>query len=138
MNGSALRIFMLASVLAALSRSQAIDTVMFRDSGDAKRFTLIDQVADPQERHAFLKLYGARDPQKRRKLAEAFVLTYPQSWLLAQAYEIGAKACIDLEDYNEALRFGLQSLRLFPENPLLLVPLANVQRPGSSRKLGPV
>jgi len=127
MNGSSLRVFILASALAALSRSQGIDTVMFRDSTDTKRFTVIDQVADPRERRAFLKLYGARDPQKRRKLAEGFVLIYPQSWLLAQAYEIGAKACIDLEDYNQALRYGAQSLRLLPENPLLLVPLANVQ-----------
>ena len=127
MTGPALRIFALASALTALSHGQAIDTVMFRDAGDAKRFTVVDQIADPRERRTFLKLYDARDPQKRRKLAEAFVLTYPQSWLLAQAYEIGAKACIDLEDYNQALRYGLQSLRLFPENPLLLVPLANVQ-----------
>src|SRR5579859_6484586 len=111
MNGPALRVFLLASALAALSRSQGIDTVMLRDSNDAKRFTVIDQVADPQERRAFLKLYAVRAPQKRRKMAESFVLKYPQSWLLAQAYEIGAKACIDLEDYGQALRYGAQSLR---------------------------
>jgi len=109
-----------------LLRSQAIDTVMFRDSTQSKPFTIIDQVADPHERRAFLKLYRASDPQKRRVLAERFVEIYPQSWLLAQAYEIAAKSCIDLDDYGQALRFGSQSLRLFPENTLLLVPLANV------------
>jgi predicted CXXCH cytochrome family protein len=117
----------LAFTLAAVLRGQAIDTVLFRESTVTERFTIIDQVADPRERHAFLKLYGVREPQKRYKLAEEFVEKYPQSWLLAQAYEIGAKACIDLDDYAKALQLGSQSLRLFPENPLLLVPIANIQ-----------
>ncbi|HXI44663.1 MAG TPA: hypothetical protein VNH83_32055 [Bryobacteraceae bacterium] len=117
----------LAVGLAGVLRGQAIDTVLFRESTGIQRFTVIDQVADPQERRAFLKLYGAHEPQKRRKLAEEFVAKYPQSWLLAPAYEAGAKACIDLDDYATALRLGTQSLRLFPENPLLLVPLANIQ-----------
>ncbi len=127
MKGSVLGKLVLGLALAGLSRGQAIDTVLFRESSGTKRFTIIDQVADPQERRAFLKLYGAHEPPKRRKLAEEFVARHPQSWLLAQAYEIGAKACIDLDDYATALQLGAQSLRLFPENPLLLVPLANIQ-----------
>jgi len=121
------RVLLLSFMAAALSRGQELDTALFRENAVAERFTIIDQVANPMERRAFLKLYGAREPQRRRKLAEAFAESYPQSWLLAQAYEIAAKACIDLEDYASALRFGSQSLRLFPENPLLVVPLANVQ-----------
>jgi len=97
------------------------------ESSGTKRFTIIDQVADPQERRAFLRLYGAREPQKRRKLAEELVSKYPQSWLLVQSYEIGAKACIDLDDYAAGLELGAKSLRLFSENPLLLVPLANIR-----------
>jgi tetratricopeptide (TPR) repeat protein len=112
--------------MAVLVHGQAIDTVMFRDTTDAKRFTIIDQVDDPHERRAFLKLYRASDPQKRRALAEGFIEAYPQSWLLAQAYEIAAKSCIDLDDYGQAMQFGSESLGLFPENTLLLVPLANV------------
>jgi tetratricopeptide (TPR) repeat protein len=127
MNASALGVLVLGSALSALSRGQAIDTVMFRDSADAKPFTIIDQIENPQERRAFLKLYGARDPKQRHELAEAFVLNYPQSWLLAQAYEIDAKACIELNEYARAIPLGQQALRLFPENPVLLVPLANVQ-----------
>jgi predicted CXXCH cytochrome family protein len=127
MKGSALGMLMLGFALAGALRGQAIDTILFRESSGTKRFTIIDQLADPQERRAFLKLYGAHEPHKRRKLAEEFVAKYPQSWLLAQAYEIGAKACIDLDDYAAALKLGAQSLRLFPENPLLLVSLANVQ-----------
>lgn len=121
------RFFLVGAMLAVYLRGQSIDTVIFRGSAGAKRFTIIDQVADVKERRAFLKLYRASDAGKRRILAEAFVKSYPQSWLLAQAYEIAAKACIDLNDYAPALQFGSQSLRLFPENPLLLVPIANVQ-----------
>lgn len=127
MNGSALRVLMLGSALAALTRGQAIDTVTFRANADVKPFTIIDQIENSQERHAFLTLFSARDPKRRHELAEAFVLAYPQSWLLAQAYEIDAKAFIDLDNYAQAIQLGKQALRLFPENPLLLVPLANAQ-----------
>jgi predicted CXXCH cytochrome family protein len=127
MTGSLSNVLRLASALAALSFGQDIDTVLLRENAGPKRFTIIDQIADVKERRAFLELYGAREPRKRRKLAEDFVASYPQSWMLAQAYEIASKACMDLDDYDAAVQFGAQSLRLFPENPLLLVPLANVQ-----------
>jgi hypothetical protein len=108
----------------AWSSGQELDTALLREKA-AERSTIIDQVADARERRAFLKLYGAR--QKRYTLAETFLATYPQSCLLLQVYEIAAKASIDLRDYAAALRHGAQSLHLLPENPLLLVPLANVQ-----------
>jgi predicted CXXCH cytochrome family protein len=127
MRCSTVRGLVLASLLAALSRGQQLDTVLLREGTAKNPFTIIDQVAYSKERRAFLTLYHARDPQKRRKLAEAFVETHPQSWLLAQVYDLAAKACIDLDDYGPAQRFGSQSLRLLPENPLLLVPLANMQ-----------
>jgi predicted CXXCH cytochrome family protein len=47
--------------------------------------------------------------------------------LLAQAYEIAAKASLDMDDFAAVLEYGRKSLRLWPENPLLLVPMANVQ-----------
>src|SRR5579872_5261379 len=115
MKGSGLRILMLAPMLAAYSRSQELDTVLLRERSAPEQSTIIDQVSDPKERRAFLKLYDARDPQKRRSLAKAFLAGYPRSWLLAQVYEIASKACIDLEDYDEAVEFGLQSIRLLPE-----------------------
>jgi len=127
MKGSGLRILMLAPMLAANLRSQELDTVLLRERSAPEQSTIIDQVTDPKERRAFLKLYVARDPQKRRSLAKAFLAGYPRSWLLSQVYEIASKACIDLDDYEEAIPFGLQSIRLLPENPLLLVPLANAQ-----------
>jgi predicted CXXCH cytochrome family protein len=127
MSGKALRIVVLASGIAALSSAQGLDTVLLRENAGTQRFSIIDQIPDPKERHDFLKLYGAREPQRRRNLAESFIATHPQSWVLAQAYEIAAKACIDLNDDAPALQFSRESLRLLPENPLLLVPLAGVQ-----------
>jgi predicted CXXCH cytochrome family protein len=127
MTGSNVRGLFLVSALAISAFGQGLDTIIFREPAGTPRFTIIDQIADASERRAFLELYRARDPHQRRKLAEEFAASYPQSWMLAQVYEIASKACIDLEDYVSALRFGSQSLRLFPENPLLLVPVANVQ-----------
>lgn len=127
MKASRLWILMLAPMLADSLRSQELDTALFRERTVREQSTIIDQVSDPKERRAFLKLYEAHDPQKRRALAKAFLADYPRSWLLSEAYEIASKAGIDLEEYDEAIQFGSQSLRLLPENPLLLVPLANVQ-----------
>ena len=59
--------------------------------------------------------------------AEAFLTAYPQSWFLPQAYKIAAKAYIDLNDYPRALDHGKTALRFLPENPSLLIQLANVQ-----------
>src|ERR1700736_5487127 len=103
MAGAVKRVLVLSLMVTALSRGQELDTALFRENAGAERFTVIDQVANPMERRAFLKLYSEREPRTRRTLAEAFVETYPQSWLLAQAYEIAAKACIDLEDDTQAL-----------------------------------
>ncbi len=125
---AALRCFALLFFIAAGgSRSglaQELDTAI-RQQGES-RFTVMDEVQDPHEKGAFLKLYRAREPEERRRLADRFIETYPQSWLLGHAYEAAAKASIDLGSYGQAIQEAKQSLRLFPENPLLLVPLANV------------
>jgi predicted CXXCH cytochrome family protein len=82
---------------------------------------------DPREREAFAALMGESAPQRRRDLAEQFVATYPQSWMLEPAYEIASKASIALGDLPAALDYGARSLRLLPENPFLLLTLAEVQ-----------
>src|SRR5579862_8711086 len=82
---------------------------------------------DPREREAFAGVIGESDPRRRRELAARFTEAYPQSWMLEPAYEIAAKASIALGDLRAALDFGARSLRLLPENPFLLVPLADVQ-----------
>jgi tetratricopeptide (TPR) repeat protein len=105
--------------------AQEFDTVV--SSRNRKAFTLFDQVEDPRERAALLALFAQREAKERASLAEKFLGTFSRSWFLAQAYEIAAKAFIDLGDLDRALNYGDHSLRLLPENPLLLVPLANVQ-----------
>ena len=95
--------------------------------GHSGAASVLDQIQDPSERKAFEAMYRKLPPAGRREAGESFVRQFPQSWYLAQAWEIVAKACIDQEDYRCALDAGRASLRLQPENPLLLVPLSNVQ-----------
>ena len=110
---------------------QELDTAL-RSQGES-HFTVMDEIEDPRERADFLALYKARDPAQKHQLATQFILDYPQSWLLAQAYEAAAKSSIDLGELDRALVEGSFSLRLLPENPSLLVPLANVE---AQRKQG--
>ena len=104
--------------------AQELDTALRQQA--ESRFTVLDEIQDSRERAAFLKLYRTTKPEARLRLAEGFIETYPQSWLLGHAYEAAAKASIDLGSYDRAIQEAKQSLRLFPENTLLLVPLANV------------
>lgn len=119
----------LAVVLAlgtiATLRAQQSDTATFKN--DAQSFTILSEINDQHERDAFTAAYDATDPTKRHELAQAFINAYPQSWLLAQAYDLAARSSIDLAEYQRALDEGRFSLRLLPENSVLLVLIANVE-----------
>ena len=112
------------SISAGGALAQNTDTLVLENG---RTFTVIDQITDPVERDTLLKIYRARAPRARADLAEAFLKKYPQSWLLPEAYEIAAKAHIDLGELDLALQDGRASLQFLPESPLLLVPLANAQ-----------
>jgi len=114
-----------AAILAAVVSAQQIDTAIYRDQ--RRQFTFLDQFADPAERKALRGLYREADPAEQRRSAIVFLEAYPRSWALAQVYEIASKASIRLDDFDSALEYGRASLRLLPENALLLVSLANVQ-----------
>jgi predicted CXXCH cytochrome family protein len=88
---------------------------------------LADQIADHSERSAFLHLFEHASSQDMRARAEAFVAQFPQSAFLAQAYEVAARSCLDLGDHDRSLQYARQSLALLPENPLLLVSVADVE-----------
>ncbi len=108
-------------LLNCLLRAQDADTVVLKN--DNQKFTILSQIEDKQEVAAFLKiLTGPRYENARR-----FLRDYPQSWLLAQAYDALARGAIELGKYDEAIAAGRYSLRLLPENPSLLVLLANLQ-----------
>ena len=118
----------LALLLFALTQAalaQESDTAGFKDSGQT--FTVLSEISDPAEKAAFLKTYSAGDAANRHALAVAFLQNYPRSWLLAQVFDIAARASIDLANFSQALSEGRFSLRLRPENPILLVLMANVE-----------
>ena len=89
--------------------------------------SIADQITDPSERRAFLQLFPQGPPEQMRARAEAFLSRFPQSAFLAQAYEVAARASFDLQDYEPGLDFARRSLSLLPENPLLLVSMADVE-----------
>ena len=105
--------------------AQEFDTVI--SSRNRKAYTILDQVEDPAERRDLMALLEQREAKERANLAERFLGTFSRSWLLAQVYEIAAKAFIDLGDFDRAVHYGRESLKLLPENPLLMVPLANTE-----------
>jgi tetratricopeptide (TPR) repeat protein len=119
--------FAMASALfvTSLSAAQEFDAVV--SAQNRKPATILDEINNPAERQAFQALYQKADARERLKLAEVFFSAYPQSWVLAEGYEIAAKASIDLGDFDRALRYASSSLRILPENPLLLVSVANVE-----------
>ena len=82
---------------------------------------------DPAERDAFAAIINETDQHRRRDMAERFLAEYPQSWRLAPVYEIASKSSFALGDLRAALEFGAKSLRILPENPFLLLPMADAQ-----------
>ena len=117
--GLAVLLFALTALVA-----QDIDSVLTVQKRNPT--SLADQIADPSEKAAFLQMFEPAPPTDMRAHAEDFVRRFPQSAFLAQAYEIAARGCFDLGDYDKGLAYAHQSLTLLPENPLLLVPVADV------------
>src|SRR5579864_1055126 len=89
--------------------------------------SISDEIVDPAERSAFLQLFKPATPAEMRARAEAFNARFPQSPFLAQAYEVAARGCFGLGEYELGLSYAQNSLALLPENPLLLVPVADVE-----------
>ena len=89
--------------------------------------TVADQIVDPDERNAFIALFQPVLPSQMLERANAFVARFPQSAFLAQAYDVAARARFDLGDYRAGLESAQESLTLLPENPVLLVSVADVE-----------
>jgi len=88
---------------------------------------IADQITDSAERAAFLQLFPQAPAEQMLARAESFLTRFPQSSFLAQAYEVAARASFDLQKYEAGLDYARRSLSLLPENPLLLVPVADVE-----------
>jgi predicted CXXCH cytochrome family protein len=87
--------------------------------------TLFDQIEDSRERAAFREVWDAAAPRTQLALATGFVEQYPRSVLLREAYELGARAHVATGDLTAGLVWAKRSLRLMPENPFLLVLIAD-------------
>ena len=115
----------LLTIAALPLPGQDADTIILKD--DERKFTILSQIEDRAEAGAFLAILKAADAARRFELANNFLNAYPQSWLLAQASDLAARSAIDLGQYDRALGAGRLSLRIVPENPSLLILLANIE-----------
>src|SRR5205823_1693162 len=89
--------------------------------------SIADEIIDSAERSAFLNLFKQASAADMHSHAEAFLARFPKSAFLSQAYEVAARACFALGEYEQGLTYAQQSLSLLPENPLLMVPVADVE-----------
>jgi predicted CXXCH cytochrome family protein len=89
--------------------------------------TVADQISDAAERAAFLALFKPDTPTSMLRRANSFLSQFPQSAFLFEAYEVAARASFALDDYDAGLNYAKESLALLPENPLLLVSVADVE-----------
>lgn len=93
--------------------------------GHPARATLFDEIDDPRERSAFRQVWDAAEPRAQLGLATRFIEQYPRSILLREAYELAARAYVATGDLPAGLDWAKRSLRLMPENPFLLVMIAD-------------
>lgn len=113
------------SVAALPLAGQEIDSVLTdKDRGIP---SIAMEIHDPGERTAFLALYKTKDPSTIQALSRAFLQKYPRSAFLGTVYELAARSSLDLGDLEAGLNFARKSLVMWPENPLLLVAVADVE-----------
>jgi tetratricopeptide (TPR) repeat protein len=105
--------------------SQNIDSVV--TSASRAPISIADEIQDPAERSAFVTILQTTDPVKLLALSRSFLLTYPRSAFLAPAADAAARSSFDLGELKSGLDYAHLSLSLLPENPLLLVAVADVQ-----------
>jgi predicted CXXCH cytochrome family protein len=105
--------------------AQDIDSIV--TSASRSSATIADGIKDPAERSAFINIAKTKDPQKLFTLTRSFLEKYPRSAFLAEVAEGAARASFDLGDLQSGMDYARFSLSLLPENPLLLVAVADVQ-----------
>ncbi len=105
--------------------AQDIDSIV--TSASRSSATIADGIKDPGERSAFVNIAKTKDPQKLLAFTRSFLEAYPRSAFLAQVAEGAARASFDLGDLQSGMDYARFSLSLLPENPLLLVAVADVQ-----------
>src|SRR5688572_7891891 len=110
-------------LVVALASAQEINIAIGLGARPAP-VTIFDQIDDARERLAFRELWDA-PPRMQIGLAERFIDQYPRSIVLREAYELAARAHVAEGHLTEGLAWGRRALRLMPENPALLVLVAD-------------
>jgi predicted CXXCH cytochrome family protein len=110
-------------LVAPLAFPQEIDNAL---GARRQTLTIFDEIDDPAERAAFRTVWNTGDPRRKLGLAEAFIERYPRSIVLREAYELSARANVEVGDHPRALERARRSLGLLPENPSLLVMTADL------------
>jgi predicted CXXCH cytochrome family protein len=118
---------MTGMLLCATLRLAAQDIDSIVTSASRTSATIADGIKDPAERSAFINISKAADPQELLALTRSFLQKYPRSAFLAQVAEGAARSSFDLGDLRSGMDYAHFSLSLLPENPLLLVAVADVQ-----------
>jgi predicted CXXCH cytochrome family protein len=111
-------------LLVALASAQEIN-IAIGLGGRPATMTIFDQIEDARERRAFREVWDAA-PRAQIDLATRFVDQYPRSIVLREAYELAARAYVAEGDLAQGLVWANRALRLMPENPFLLVMVADV------------
>jgi tetratricopeptide (TPR) repeat protein len=121
------RLLVIAALFSPLAplAGQVIDANITKQNRSSS--TVADQISDAAERAAFLTLFKQGSPAQMLQQAKSFLAQFPQSAFLFQAYEVAARANFGLEEYDTGLNYARESLTLLPENPLLLVSVADVE-----------
>ena len=104
---------------------QDVDTIV--TTQNRRPSTIADQIPDLAERQAFSQLFEQALPGVVLGRCHSFLTRFPQSAFLFLAEEIAARASFAMGDDEEGLRYARESLRLLPENPLLLVSVSDVE-----------
>ena len=110
-------------LLVALASAQEINVAIGLGARPAP-VTLFDEIEDARERRAFRELWHA-EPRAQIDLASRFVEQYPRTVVLREAYELAARAHVAQGDLAQGLSWAARALRLMPENPFLLVMVAD-------------
>jgi predicted CXXCH cytochrome family protein len=110
-------------LLVALASAQEIN-VANGLVGRQPAVTIFDEIEDAGERRAFRELWDAA-PRSQIELVVRFVDRYPRSLVLREAYELASRAYVAEGDLARSLAWGMRALRLLPENPSLLVMVAD-------------
>lgn len=109
----------------SLSPAQTLDSAI--TTATRSPISITDQIQDPAERAAFEELLKTTDPTQTLVQAKSFLNRFPRSAFLAPVAERAARASFDLGQFKSGLGYARFSLKLLPENPLLLVPVADVE-----------